>query len=140
MHENKRRRKYICILRHVLGNLRIILYRTKHKRPFDLLTCIGPSCYPSYSQDRLCSASCRKSSFFHALLENCHAPQYLATRPTQQSSFNFAIFFERFISLRERRDGILKKTNQNRDKNCNSSLLYEMFNHTFPPTFMSSKG
>ena len=28
MHENKRRRKYICILKHVLGNLRIILYRS----------------------------------------------------------------------------------------------------------------
>ena len=34
--------------------------------------------------------------------------------PTQQSSFNFAIFFARFFSLRDRRDGILKKTNQTR--------------------------
>ena len=32
MHENKRRRKYICILRHVLGNLRIILYRNTRDR------------------------------------------------------------------------------------------------------------
>ena len=32
MHENKRRRKYICILRHVLGNLRIILYRSTRDR------------------------------------------------------------------------------------------------------------
>ena len=73
------------------------------------------SCYFSYSQDRLCSASCRKSSFFHALLENCHAPQYLATRQHNiHHSINFAIFFARFFSLRDRRDGILKKTNQTR--------------------------
>ena len=84
-----------------IGNLRIILYRSRHKRPFDLLTCIGPSCYPSYSQDRLCSASCRKSSFFHALLENCHAPQiscatrkhnshHLTLRSSLSDSFLFA--------------------------------------------------
>ena len=70
------------------GRCAFIFFCTSLTQPFALSLLFGsnqywafmPSCYPFYSQDRLCSTSCRKSSFFHALLENCHAPQYLATR------------------------------------------------------------
>ena len=69
---------------------------------------IGPSRSNSYFPDWLCSGSCRKSSFFHALLENCHAPhiQYLA------ALLNFLLTLTSFRSLRAvRREGILTKTN-----------------------------
>ena len=103
-------RALFLTIKPVLG-LRALLLTFRIKPVLGLHASIGPSCYPFYSQDRLCSASCRKSTFFHALLLKTVT---LLNILRQQSSFNFAIFFAQFFSLRDRRDGILKKTNQTR--------------------------